>query len=63
MTKDTETTMSPTIAVSTKPMIANNAVFLRRRLDKLRFGVGIAIAMGGAAVLLSHLIFRPSSLG
>lgn len=63
MTKHTENTMSPTIAASTKTMIASNAGSLRRRLDQLRFGAGIAVAMGGAGVLLSNLISLASSLG
>ena len=55
--------MSPTIAASTKTLITRRADSVWRRLDELRFGVGIATAMGGAGVLLWHLIFVASSLG
>lgn len=63
MTRHTETKLSPTIAASTKSMFASGADTLWRRLYKLRFAAGVAIAMGGAGVLLSHLISFASSLG
>lgn len=55
--------MSPTIAASTKTLIASSADSAWRRLDKLRFAVGIAISLGGAGVLLSQLISLASTLG
>ena len=46
--------MNRTIAPCTKEVIASNAGSVRRRRDKMRFGVGVAIVMGG---LLSSNLF------
>lgn len=63
MTKHMETSMGTTIAASTKSMFASGADTFWRRLDRLRFAIGIAISLGGAGAVLSHLISLAPSLG
>ena len=55
--------MNRPIAADWKAVITSTAVPHRRLADKIRFAGGIAITVGGSAVLLSDLIALIPSFG
>ena len=55
--------MNHLTVVARKPLSSNSVIAGSRRLQEIRFVAGIAIAIGGAGVLLSDLIHVMPSLG
>ena len=61
-TRHTEIAMNHLIAERSKPLITGSTIPGGRFARNARFVAGIAIALGGAGVLLSDLIHRVPSL-
>ena len=62
-TNHTEIAMNHLIADRRKPLPTDSVLPGRRLLHEIRFVAGTAIALGGAAVLLSDLIHLMPALG